>query len=186
MQQILVRKLRKVTLKTLPLYILGLLALLTAQPRLDFLGAGLLFVMLGEGVRIWAAGHLQKNEELTTTGPYAYVKNPLYLGTFLLIVGFSLMMNHLLILALGVGVFLFYYVPYKRRRESERLAQRFGQRWQAYEALVPDYWPRLSPYEHRGDDRWSIHRMINNSEHETLLTVLLGIVVIILKAFVEN
>lgn len=186
MQQVLARKLRKITFKTLPVYILGLFALVTAQPRLDLLRVGLLFVMLGEGVRIWAAGHLQKNEELTTTGPYAYVKNPLYLGTFLLIVGFSLMTNHLLILAVGVGVFLFYYVPYKRRRESERLAQRFGQRWQDYEALVPDYWPRLSPYVHRGDNRWSIHRMINNSEHETLLMVLLGIAVIVLKVFLEN
>jgi protein-S-isoprenylcysteine O-methyltransferase Ste14 len=153
-----------------------------AEPRPDLLGAGLTLVVLGEGLRIWAAGHLRKNQEVTTTGPYAYVKNPLYLGTFFLVVGFGLMANQLLIMALGVTVFLFYYAPYKKRRESERLAERFSQQWRAYDAHVPDYVPRWFPYPDRGDRRWNFQLFLTNSEHETLLMVLLGIALIGLEA----
>jgi protein-S-isoprenylcysteine O-methyltransferase Ste14 len=180
----LAAKLKKVTLKTLPVYFLGVLLIMMAKPRLDFYALGLFLVVLGEGLRVWATGHLQKNQEVTTTGPYAYVKNPLYLGTFLIMVGFCLMANQLLVLAVGMGVFIFYYAPYKKRRESERLAQRFGQAWIDYEAHVPDYLPRWTPYEHRGKAQWSIQIFFNNSEHGTLLLVLLGIAIMSLKAFI--
>lgn len=180
----LAAKLKKVTIKTLPVYLLGVVLIITARPRLDFFVSGLLSVVLGEGLRIWATGHLQKNQQVTTTGPYAYVKNPLYLGTFLIMVGFCLMANQLLLMALGVAVFMFYYVPYKKRRESDRLSQRFGQIWADYDSHVPGYFPRWTPYEHRGNARWNFHFFLNNSEHGTLLMVLLGIAIISLKSFV--
>ena len=180
----LAAKLKKVTLKTLPVYLLGVLLIIRAKPRLDFYVLGLFLVVLGEGLRIWATGHLQKNQEVTTTGPYAYVKNPLYLGTFLIMVGFCWMANQLLLMAVGVGVFIFFYVPYKKRRESERLAQGFGQVWVDYEAHVPDYLPRWTPYERRGKAQWNIQLFLNNSEHEALLVVLLGIAIMSLKAFI--
>jgi protein-S-isoprenylcysteine O-methyltransferase Ste14 len=180
----LTAKLKKVTIKTLPVYIMGVILLMMAKPRADFFVLGLLPVVLGEGLRIWATGHLQKNQQVTTTGPYAYVKNPLYLGTFLIMVGFCTMANQFLLMALGVGVFMFYYAPYKKRRESDRLTQRFGQAWTDYDADVPDYWPRWTPYEHRGNTRWNFQLFLNNSEHETLLMVLLGIAIISLKSFV--
>ncbi|MCI0529258.1 MAG: isoprenylcysteine carboxylmethyltransferase family protein [Nitrospira sp.] len=180
----LAAKLKKVTLKTLPVYLLGVVLIITARPRVDFFVLGLLPVLLGEGLRIWATGHLQKNQQLTTTGPYAYVKNPLYLGTFLIMVGFCLMANQLLLMIFGVVIFLLYYVPYKKRIESDRLAQRFGQIWTDYDSHVPDYWPLWTPYEHRGNARWNFQVFLNNSEHETLLMVLLGIAIISLKFFV--
>ena len=180
----LAQKLKKVTLKTLPVYLLAVLVLVKARPRGDFFSMGLLLVVLGEGLRIWVTGHLQKNLELTATGPYAFVKNPLYLGTFLLIVGFCLMANQLLLMAIGAGVFIFYYAPNKKRKEADRLADRFGQAWIDYEASVPDYWPRWTPYEHRGRSRWNIHQFLKNSEHETLLGVLAGIALISLKGWI--
>jgi protein-S-isoprenylcysteine O-methyltransferase Ste14 len=180
----LATKLKKVTLKTLPVYLLGVLLIVAAKPRLDFYALGLCLVVLGEGLRIWATGHLQKNQQVTTTGPYAYVKNPLYLGTFLIMVGFCWMANQLLLMAVGVGLFIFYYVPYKKRRESERLSKLFGQFWLDYETHVPDYLPRWTPYEHCGNARWNIQLFLNNSEHETLLVVLLAVVIMSLKAFV--
>jgi protein-S-isoprenylcysteine O-methyltransferase Ste14 len=180
----LVAKLKKVTLKTVPVYLLGVLLIITANPRLDFYVLGLFLVVLGEGLRVWATGHLQKNQEVTTTGPYAYVKNPLYLGTFLIMVGFCLIANQLLEMAVAVGVFIFYYAPYKKRREAERLAQYFGQVWVDYEAHVPDYFPRWTPYERRGKARWSLQRFFNNSEHETLSLVLLGVAIMSLKMFI--
>jgi len=49
-----------------------------AKPKLPGIWIGMALILLGEGIRIWAAGHLQKNEILTVTGPYAYVKIPLH------------------------------------------------------------------------------------------------------------
>jgi protein-S-isoprenylcysteine O-methyltransferase Ste14 len=180
----LAAKFKKVTIKTLPVYLLGVVLIITAKPRVDLFVSGLLLVMLGEGLRIWATGHLRKNQQVTTTGPYAYVKNPLYLGTFLIMLGFCLMANQLLLMALGIGIFMFYYVPYKKRRESDRLAQRFGQIWVDYDSHVPDYVPRWTPYKHRGNDHWNFQVFLNNSEHETLLMVFLGIVIISVRSFV--
>lgn len=181
MALVLAEKLRKVSFKVLPVYLMGAFLLYQADPRPQGLLLGFPLVILGESLRVWATGHLQKNQKVTTSGPYAYVKNPLYLGTFLLMVGFCLMADQLMLLLIGVGVFLFYYAPYKKRRESGRLEERFGRDWLGYDARVPDYWPRWTPYEDRERMRWNWQRFFKNSEHETLLVVALGASWIVLK-----
>lgn len=119
-------------------------------------------IALGETIRIWAAGHLRKNQELTTTGPYSFVKNPLYVGTFLITAGLCVMakgartghpfMDNLnwILLGLFVLAFLVYYVPYKRKREGDRLREIFGEDWDVYDKSVPDYFPRLTPFRPAG------------------------------------
>jgi protein-S-isoprenylcysteine O-methyltransferase Ste14 len=139
---------------------------------------GLLLIIAGELVRVWAAGHLRKNMEVTTTGPYAYVKNPLYLGTLFIMAGFSIMARNIYILAIGLMVFFFYYVPFKKEVESARLRERFGDLWTAYDKHVPDYIPRISPYPERGGKRWDLSIFIDNSEHGIVLIVLLGMAAI--------
>ncbi len=176
-------RLKKITIRTLPVYILGLIILATARPRPELIGLGLPLVILGEGLRVWATGYLHKNEEVTTSGPYAFVKNPLYLGTFLIMIGFCVMADHLLLLALGGAVFVIYYAPYKKRRESERMAQKFGEAWRAYDHGVPDYFPRLTPYPNGSPTRWKYRSFLNNSEHHTLIGVLLGIMTIGVRFF---
>ncbi|MEK6576273.1 MAG: methyltransferase, partial [Nitrospirota bacterium] len=104
---------KKATKKTIPIYIISLLLVLFANPDLKMYITGLSLIIAGELVRVWAAGHLRKNLEVTTTGPYAYVKNPLYLGTLFIMTGFSIMARNIYILAIGLMVFFFYYVPFK-------------------------------------------------------------------------
>jgi protein-S-isoprenylcysteine O-methyltransferase Ste14 len=70
------RKLRRI-----PLFIGAVLVIIFAKPQFPGIWIGMILILLGESIRIWAAGHLQKNEVLTVTGPYAYVKNPLYIGS---------------------------------------------------------------------------------------------------------
>ena len=70
------RRLRKI-----PLFLAGGLLILFANPNLPGILIGIVMISLGEALRIWGTGHLQKNETLTVTGPYAYVKNPLYVGS---------------------------------------------------------------------------------------------------------
>ncbi|HXC61088.1 MAG TPA: isoprenylcysteine carboxylmethyltransferase family protein [Nitrospiria bacterium] len=175
------KKLQKITFKTIPVYFGAVLLAIFAKPTLPFFLAGLALVIPGELIRIWAAGHLRKNQEVTTTGPYAYVKNPLYLGTLLIMIGYCLMARNLILLLIGLAVFSLYYVPFKRHRESARLQERFGDSWTEYDWAVPDYLPRLSPYPKRGAHPWRWKVFLDNSEHETAIVVLLMIILIGLR-----
>ncbi len=171
----------KLTAKTVPLVVLILLLIWFARPTPGFFGTGLAVVILGEALRAWAAGHLRKNEEVTTSGPYAHVKNPLYLGTLLILIGFCVMAANLWGLAIGVPLFFLYYVPYKRTRESARLEARFGERWHAYNEAVPDYLPRLSRYRDAAPVRWSLELFRRNSEHGTAAAVAGGVLLLAVK-----
>jgi protein-S-isoprenylcysteine O-methyltransferase Ste14 len=169
---------RKVTVKTVPLYALAIALVWLAEPVPQWFAAGVVAAALGEAVRVWAAGHLYKNERVVTSGPYAYVKNPLYLGTFLIMVGLCMMASNYILLALGVAVFVGYYAPFKQRRESDRLRERFGDAWVRYDREVPAYVPRLTPYPGREDKPWQWDAFIRNDEHGTLMAVVLGIAVL--------
>lgn len=173
----LTKKLRKITLKTIPVYVFAVILIILVyrtgtNPHTFWIGAAV--VVLGELLRIWAAGHLRKNAEVTTTGPYAYVKNPLYLGTFFILTGFCIQAWNPGLFALGAAIFLFYYAPTKKRREGDRLRERFGAAWDAYDRAVPDYIPRWTPYENRGDRTWSAANCWDNSEAGTAVVVTLG------------
>lgn len=166
---------RKVTAKTIPVYLLAAGLIWLAHPRLQWFVVGLVVVLAGQAVRLWAAGHLYKNARVTTSGPYAYVKNPLYLGTLLIMVGFCVMASNYILLAVGMAVFIVYYAPFKQRRESDRLRERFGEEWVRYDREVPGYLPRLVPYPGRERRPWQWDAVIRNDEHGTALAVAAGI-----------
>jgi protein-S-isoprenylcysteine O-methyltransferase Ste14 len=155
--------------------------LVYARPTLSSYFFGFVPVILGEGVRVWAAGHLRKNEVLTTSGPYAYLKNPLYFGTFWIMTGFCLMARNLPLMGVGLTAFLLYYAPYKKHREGSRLLERFGESWREYDRRVPDYLPRLTPYKGRGNQKWDRSLFLKNDEQGTLLSVLLGLTLVALR-----
>src|SRR5688572_3999794 len=112
-------RIRKLSFRLLFVYALVIVLIYFAKPDLTkaYFWLGLIPIALGQVVRIWAAGHLSKNKELTTTGPYAYVKNPLYVGTFLIMVGFGVIaqggryrewyLNHANWILLGLGLLIF-------------------------------------------------------------------------------
>jgi len=175
---------QKITIKTIPVFILIALLIIFARPQLPLFLVGVPFIAAGEVLRLWAAGHLSKNREVTTTGPYAYVKNPLYLGTFLIMVGFCFLASQWIILAVGLAGFFIYYAPFKKKAESERLRQIFGSAWDDYDRSVPDYIPRLTPYEKRGQHRWEWSRVVSNSEHESALVTLTGIFILGARFFI--
>jgi protein-S-isoprenylcysteine O-methyltransferase Ste14 len=172
---------KRITVKTVPVYLAIVLLIAFSQPKLPWLIPGLALILVGELLRIWAAGHLRKTKEVTTTGPYAYVKNPLYLGTFLILVGFCLMAGNLWILAAGAAIFVVYYAPFKKKREGQRLFEKFGDAWADYDLHVPDYIPRWSPYPGRGGRKWSWRDFRENSEDGTFLAVVLGVLLILLR-----
>ena len=86
--------LRKV--RRIPLFIGAFLLVIFAKPQFPGILIGMTLIFLGEGIRIWAADHLQKNEILTVTGPYAYVKKSLYIGSIFIMAGFAILADNIL------------------------------------------------------------------------------------------
>ena len=115
------------------------------QPRLSTLLIGGAVALPGLVLRAWATGHLKKNDALATSGPYAFTRNPLYLGSFLLGVGFTIAAGRLILGLAFVVLFLGIYVPVMRV-ESATLARLFGESYQRYEKAVPMFWPQPWPY----------------------------------------
>lgn len=175
----------KLSLRVLAVWGTAAALLLLARPEPRWLAAGAAPVALGAILRIWAAGHLEKNKKLTVTGPYAFVKNPLYLGTFLVMAGFCVMSParhgaNWIVLALGALLFAADYAPRKMRVEYGRLRERFGEAFEAYDRAVPDYLPTLRPYR-GGNDRWRFGRVLENSELWITLTILAGVALLALR-----
>lgn len=178
-KEIMKYKLTKVTLRTSGVGIIIVVLYYAAKPELAWFIPGAVVAVMGEALRMWAAGHLRKNKELTTTGPYAHVKNPLYIGTLLLTLGYSAMAKNIYIMIAGFAWFFIYYAPYKKAQENEKLISSFGEGWKEYDKAVPDYIPRLSAYPGKGENRWSYAVAKENSEHETAVGVLVGIMVLV-------
>ena len=168
-------KLTKITGKTVLAAIVAVFLFRYAKPERGWFLAGSIITCLGEALRLWAAGHLRNNKQLTTTGPYSYVKNPLYIGTLLITMGYSAMARNIWIMVGGFVWFFIYYAPYKKKQENEKLVGSFGDAWTVYDKAVPDYVPRTMPYPGRGTNRWSFDVVKENSEHETAIGVLIGL-----------
>jgi protein-S-isoprenylcysteine O-methyltransferase Ste14 len=168
--------------RRIPLFIGALLLIILAKPNFSGILIGMALIFLGEGIRIWAAGHLQKNEVLTVTGPYAYVKNPLYIGSILITAGFCILADSIYLLAAAFFMFCFHYIPYKKKVEGERMEKIFGSQFEDYDGKVPDYLPRWTPYS---DEKasWQFRCFIENSEEGILLIILAGIALILSRPY---
>jgi len=118
---------------------------LLAQSRPATLIVGGLVALPGLALRAWATGHLRKNDALATTGPYAYTRNPLYLGSFVLGLGFTIAAGRLILGLVFAVLFLGIYVPVMRV-ETKTLAELFGKDYQDYAAAVPLFLPRVTAY----------------------------------------
>lgn len=157
-----------------------------SQPTIASVIWGGLLVIMGELVRFWAAGHLYKTEELITSGPYRYTRNPLYLGRFLILTGVAIMAwrpDGLNLLALLVGwlVFFGYYMPRKERIEPARLEDRHGEPYRRYFENVPALIPRLTPWG-ANTATWTNARFQRNREGWTALGFAALIIAFLVKA----
>lgn len=143
--------------------------------------------LFGEFWRIWGCGHLRKNQAVISSGPYAHVRNPLYLGTLLILFGFLLAAGHPIVvyglLPLALIAFATYYVPKKERMESERMRKRFGAEFDAYHDAVPGYLPRLTPWPQAKQDAMSWPLVAQNSEWETFGLVAGGFAILLARYF---
>jgi len=160
-----------------------LLVPLLARPTVWSLILGGVLVFFGESIRGWASGHLMRTQELTTSGPYAYLRDPLYLGRLLLLVGFCIMAwgYAWIILILGLGVFFFNYMPRKYRKEMTRMEDLYGEEYRQYAAYARSLLPRLKPYPKASQRSWSFDLFSKENREQYFL---LGVMVLALALIV--
>jgi protein-S-isoprenylcysteine O-methyltransferase Ste14 len=143
--------------------------LLLARPRWWSLAAGSAVALAGVAIRALSSGHVKKNEELATSGPYAYTRNPLYLGSIVIAAGFALAALRWEIALALVGMFAAIYVPVIRG-EEQFLTRHFAD-YPAYCAQVPRLLPRLRAGQ-QGRTRFSAELYRKHREYNALLGTL--------------
>lgn len=147
-------------------FLIAAIYLIGAEPQLPTLAAGCLIALSGLAIRAWAAGVIEKNARLAVSGPYAHTRNPLYLGSAVAALGFSVAAGKWWLLALVVGFFLAVYLPVMQR-ERGRMEELFGAEYAAYSSAVPLLLPRLSPWRPAGGvaNSFSWQRYQKNHEY---------------------
>jgi len=147
-----------------------------ARPTWTSMAVGLPLSVLGLIVRAWAAGHLEKNLSLAESGPYAFVRNPLYIGTLATAAGLVIASRRWELGALFAAVFLLIYLPVVEL-EEQHLRTLFPS-YADYARRVPRLVPRLvTPGS--GSFRWSLY--MRNQEYQALAGFLIGVAVLIWK-----
>ena len=137
---------------------------------------GVGIAILGLLLRGYAAGHLRKHKQLATSGPYAFTRNPLYLGSVLLAVGFSVA-SHSWISTLLLAAYLAIFYPAVIRREQAELKTLYGAAFVEYASQVPAFWPRLSPAMALTERfSWPLYRQ--NREYEAAIGLAVAMVIL--------
>lgn len=151
-----------------------------AKPTAASLIVGGFVALCGLAVRAWAAGHLRKNRQLAVSGPYAYVRNPLYVGTLTAGIGFSLAAAHAVVGVAAVIFFLALYLPVIEEEEAHlrKILKGYGE----YEKRVPRIVPALRA-RYRSEAPFSAALYRGNREYEAALGFAAGMSVLLWKAF---
>ena len=141
-------------------------ALWLARPTARTLAAGAAVALAGEAMRVWAAGHLEKGREVTTSGPYAFTRHPLYLGSTLIGIGLAIGSASWVVGAL-VAAYFGLTLTAAIRTEEAHLTEKFG-------PAYPDYRKGRSAGERR---HFSLTRAMRNREYRAVtgLAIVLGV-----------
>lgn len=169
-----------------------LLMVLFAHPTPVSLIAGLVLVVAGEVLRFWGVSIAGSETRTTgsvggtyliTTGPFAYVRNPLYIGNIVMYIGVGIM-SMALFPWLQIVALAWFILQYSLivSREEEFLTQRFGEEYTAYCAAVRRFLPRLTPYRSSAPPpkRFSFAEGLD-SERRTLQAIILVVLLLVVR-----
>jgi protein-S-isoprenylcysteine O-methyltransferase Ste14 len=151
-----------------------------AQPSLQSMEYGLPISIAGLALRAWAAGHLAKNQRLATSGPYAYTRNPLYLGTLIVASGLAVAGRSTGLSILFAAVFLLVYLPVILL-EEQHLHQLFPE-YADYARQVPSLLPRRKAWP--GSTRFNSQLYWKNQEYQAALAFLAGVALLAWKCMI--
>jgi len=153
-----------------------------SHPDARSLLLGLPVSVAGLLLRAWATGHVEKDIRLAQTGPYAYVRNPLYLGTLLVAAGLVIASRRWPLAVLFGAVFLLIYLP-AIELEEQHLGSLFPE-FAKYRERIPALWPTIHPLQSGGAFRWSLY--VRNREYQALLGFLAGVALLAAKVLVPG
>ena len=142
-----------------------------AEPKAESLAVGTAIAILGELLRIWGAGHLNKSREVTSSGPYRWLAHPLYAGSSLIGAGLAVASNSVVVTAL-IAVYLVVTLTAAIKSEEAFLRRMFGDHYDRYrdEGVVDT---------HR---RFSLARAFANREHRAIIGLVLAVLLLAWKA----
>jgi protein-S-isoprenylcysteine O-methyltransferase Ste14 len=162
-------------------YILAVFVLWFARPTPRYVALGAVVGLIGLWMRAYAAGYLHKQEVLTVAGPYAYTRNPLYLGSAFLALGVGIATRSWISAGILLVYFAAVYSVVMRREEGELLAQH-GATFQAYAAAVPLFLPRLPAAKIPGAaaGKFSFAQYKKNHEYRAALGYLLLLIALLI------
>jgi protein-S-isoprenylcysteine O-methyltransferase Ste14 len=152
-------------------FLAGAVAIWLAQPTRGSVTAGAVVAIVGELIRIWAAGHLEKGREVTMSGPYRLARHPLYVGSAVMGVGLAIA-SASAIVAVLVAAYLAIAVTAAVRTEEAHLTQKFGGAYPAYR-------------DGRAGDplrRFSLVRAMKNREYRAVIGLLAALALLSWKA----
>ena len=167
---------RRVARLRVPLgYALGAVAFWFAEPTSRSLAVGAAVGAAGEAVRIWAAGHLEKGREVTSSGPYRLTRHPLYAGSVIMGLGLAVA-AHSVPVAILVLAYLAITITAAIRSEEAHLTDKFGAHYPAYRDGTAT----------RGAQSFSLDRAMRNREYRALLGLLVVLALLAAKGALRS
>ena len=152
-----------------------------SRPTPLSMAIGVPLSLLGLALRAWAAGCLAKNQQLATSGPYAYTRNPLYIGTLLVAAGLAVSSCSIGLAVLFVAVFLLVYLPVIQN-EEQHLRKIFPE-YAAYAERVPALIPRFPPARENSANPFHTSLYLQNQEYQAGLGFLAGMLFLLWKVW---
>jgi protein-S-isoprenylcysteine O-methyltransferase Ste14 len=156
------------------------LILILANPSQESIVVGTIVALIGEAVRIWAAGHLNKSREVTSSGPYRYFAHPLYVGSSVMGAGLAIASANPIAAALIV-LYLFVTLRAAIRNEEAFLRRTFGDRYDRYRRDGVVSW-NTEVSAVAVERRFSIGQAVANREHRALAGLFTAMLLLVLKA----
>ncbi len=160
-------------------FVFAVLYVWLAQPTWRFIALGTILIVPGLLIRALASGHVRKNEALATSGPYAYTRNPLYLGSLLIGVGFAVAARSWWVGVALVVMFFAIYMPVIR--DEEAFLRRTFSEFEEYSRRVPRMFPRLSRSATAEGAGFSTELYLKHREYNALLGAVAMLAALVVK-----
>ncbi|CAN5239572.1 hypothetical protein BH20ACI1_BH20ACI1_14520 [soil metagenome] len=161
-------------------FLFGIVFLIFARPAPVTLAVGGAIAIIGILIRAWASGHIRKNQNLAVSGPYSFTRNPLYLGSFILGIGFTIASGVWWLGLIFIALFLGIYLPVMRV-EAKELTDIFGADYKEYAGKVPLFFPRFTAYE-ASDAKFDMSLYLRYREYRAALGLIFAWSILLAKA----
>lgn len=168
-----------------------LVMLYFSEPFIPAIYWGIVLLIIGESIRIWAVRHAGGRtrtrkvgaKSLVTSGPFAYVRNPLYLGNMLLYLGIVLIAGGMHMWILFFVALIFFIIQYSLivSLEQETLTKKFGDEYLIYCENVPALFPRLRPWKNNTNLESTKYKKVFKPEKSTLINIAIILILIFIR-----